>query len=174
MSAPIYFKDLISEVVTNMTVNAPVFLYGHLVDVVEQLSKKTKAGKQKYPLIILPMDIEENFSADSSNYADVSFTIIICVKTNKAYSSINRYSNSYPTLYSILSEFKKEMVLSKNFSWLRDPNKIQHDKIDRLYWGREAAYGNTGNILNDFVDAIEVKNMQVTVKPNVLNCELTT
>lgn len=166
----IFFKDIIKDITTAMTVSTPVFLYGHLIDITAQLARKTKNGKQKFPLIILPFDITESFQSEGSAYADVSFGLVFCVLTDKNYTPESRYDNSYDVLYPIVEEFKKQMVLSKKFAWLRDPSKIKHDKIDRYNWGRETAYGNAGTILNDYVDAIELRNIEVKIKPNVLAC----
>ena len=114
----IYLKDIIKDITTAMTVSTPVFLYGHLEDVTGQLATKTQAGKQKYPLIILPFDIVEVFQSEGSGYADVSFGVIFCTYTQVNYTPESRYDNSYEVLYPIVEEFKKQMVLSKKFAWL--------------------------------------------------------
>jgi hypothetical protein len=45
---------------------------------------------------------------------------------------------------------------------------MKHDMIERFYWGREGIYNNAGNVFNDYIDAIEIRNLDLKI--NVPNC----
>ena len=40
---------------------------------------------------------------------------------------------------------------------------IEHTKIDRLFWGKEGLYANEGNIFEDFLDCIEIRDLELNV-----------
>jgi hypothetical protein len=40
---------------------------------------------------------------------------------------------------------------------------FEHQKYDRLYWGKQGLYGNSGNIFNDFIDAIEINELKFEI-----------
>jgi len=172
MESPIIFKDLIKDVVTLMTTSAPVYYYGHLVDITGSLSIKTRAVSKKYPAVILPLDIIEEFDGVSSNWANVTFSIFLVTRTKKEYTAEQRFDNVFKTyLYPMYVEFKEAMLASGYFSGLKHVDKLPHTKIDRLFWGRSAAFGNEANMLNDYIDAIELKDIKVTVKPDAYKCK---
>jgi hypothetical protein len=45
---------------------------------------------------------------------------------------------------------------------------LVHKKTDRSYWGTQQAGGAGKNMLNDFVDAIEIENLELQI--NYKNC----
>jgi len=36
---------------------------------------------------------------------------------------------------------------------------VEHTPINRLYWGKNGLYGNTGNVFSYYIDAIEIKDL---------------
>jgi hypothetical protein len=46
------------------------------------------------------------------------------------------------------------------------PDLIAHDKWDRSFWGTSKVVGSGGtdrSVLNDFVDAIDIQNLQLKI-----------
>jgi len=90
--------------------------------------------------------------------------IIIAVNTSPDYTSENRYDNSFrTTLYPLYDLLIKHIVKSKWFINV-DPGLVPHNKIDRLYWGRNGLYNNESNVFNDYIDAIEIQNLSLELR----------
>jgi len=140
----------------------PYFLHGHISDVIAQLSEKTKSSTykyQKYPLIILVQDFKETVKNDY--LVEVDVTIIIVAESRPDFTASERMTATFkPVLYPLYSLLIEEFEKSKDFHQY----EFDHDKTDRMYWGKTGIYGNTGNIANDFLDAIEIENLKLTLK----------
>ncbi len=104
-----------------------------------QKDKSNKFRFDKYPLIALFEDIDEN---NAGNYLNSSggLNIIIARATRPEYKAdVRREKNFKPFLYPLFENFMQE--------------------YKRLYWGRSGLYRNSANIGNDFIDAIEIQNL---------------
>ena len=113
-----------------------------------------------YPLIALFQDFPENREGNGGYYADVTLPIVlIATLTDKNYKAPQRYEFSFkPVLYPIYQLLLEE--IAKNGSIIvGDPDKIEHTKYDRLYYGRRTL----GTAVSDYVDAIELNNLKLTV-----------
>lgn len=136
------------------------YLHGHPIEILETLAQKDKSNKfrfDKYPLIALFEDIEEN---NAGNYLNSSggLNIIIARATRPEYKAdVRREKNFKPFLYPLFENFMQEYKRMEGLSLL--PAHISYRKIDRLYWGRSGLYRNSANIGNDFIDAIEIQNL---------------
>jgi hypothetical protein len=121
-----------------------------------RLDERTKSGRIKFPCFVLFHDFPENRGGD---YFDVQIPVIgIATLTKPEYLSDVRYELNYrPILYPLYQMFL--IFLSRHPSVVdNDPNNISHRKWDRLYWGV------IGKQTNDYLDAIELQNLKLTLK----------
>lgn len=166
MKSALYIVDIFADIVAEMDATV-YFMHGHPLDIVNQLSAKNKDATlkfQRFPLIALFQDFTETKGRTMAYNSEVSLNLIIATTTNPNYTSAQRYDNSFRTvLYPLYDEFMQKLFESCKFADLAD-DLIPHEKIDRLFWGKQGLYGNTGNIFNDYIDAIEIKNLNLKVK----------
>lgn len=146
------------------------YQHGHPLEIIETLQQQSEARTTKtsrFPLIALFQDFPESIDVQEGFYGDVPFHLIIARPTDPNYKAGKRYEvNFKPILYPIYQAFMEQIRLSRRFSLI--DNKIPHTKIDRLYWGREGLYGNDGNVFNDRIDCIEIRDLKLRVKTQ--NC----
>lgn len=132
-----------------------VFDHGHPLEVVNRIKSYTESDTLKYeafPRICLFHDFEEKITFETA----VSLTLVIVTQTDPAYSAPDRYTYSFdPTLIPLYNRFINALAESA-YIGTTEGNYFKHTKIDRLFWGKNGLYGNTGNIFNDFIDAIEI------------------
>jgi len=142
----------------------PFYMYGHRLEISRELLKKNqdKTYKyQKYPLIALRMDISEPYS---EGITELSLNIAILCFTDKNWNAEDRMTNVFkPVLYPLYERFMKELRTSGLFYW-QGSELPDHTKIDRPYWGIESTEGNTKNIFNDPLDAIEIVDLKLKKK----------
>jgi hypothetical protein len=142
------------------------YIHGHPKEIIETLSQLDKSDKlmfNKYPLIALFQDFPERVI---NNYSiEVNLNVVFCKSTLPEYKAKERYEkNFYPYLYPMYSEFVKILSKHKNTSRYYP----EYTKIDRLFWGKNGLYGNTGNTFNDHLDALEIVNFKILI--NTINC----
>lgn len=182
MSDAVYIVDIIGSIVDDVRADytppsgynesAPFYMYGHPLEIIQTLSQKDKHSTlkyQKYPLIALFQDFEERKGASQAVNSDVSLNIVIAVNTDKNYRSDQRYTNTFKTiLYPLYNLFLEKIAASNHFGVTE--GNISHTKTDRVYWGKQGLYGNEGNIFNDYLDAIELTNLELSIFNNVKIC----
>lgn len=167
---PIYVVDIIGEVAaaTSNAVNIQgipelYYMHGHPLEIITRLQEKTKnpaAKDKRFPLIALFQDFKEERGGVIPHYGDVSLNMALIHYTKPEYDSTQRYEKVfkpvlYPMYYQLLNQFKKSKYIEPPMG------EIKHDKWDRLFWGKTGLYGNTGNIFNDYIDAIELMNVKL-------------
>lgn len=180
---PVYIVDIIRNIVNAVDTALysdgtlePAFphvyyLHGHPLDIVARLQEKLSSPNDKdkrFPLIALIQDIREERMPNAAAYADAPLNIMIAALTEAKWNSEQRYDKTFkPVLYPIYYEFLNQVELSTEVSTINH-SFIKHNKYDRLYWGKQGLYGNTGNMFNDFIDAIEIDNLRLQImnKPN--------
>lgn len=170
--SPIIVVDVIGEVVAAVqaaigaTLPSPnkviLYTYGRSIQILEKLtllnnSKDLKGTK--YPLFALFMDFPENHGGNNGYPFTVKFPkISIATLTNSTDDPPKRYNATFkPILYPIYQEFLRQLVRHKNIVG-NDPNTISHIKWDRPGSQPE------GSGLNDYIDAIELQNLELTFK----------
>lgn len=166
------FRDIVAAtaVVVDYDVN---YIHGHPFGIVDTLKGMTPQFNvadcvKKFPLIALIQDFEEKRGEDPDIAAKVRLNIIIACATFPHYTAPQRYTHSFrDTLYPLYEEFLNQVHLSRRFR-TGDPSTIEHDKFDRLYWGKTGLWTSQGNVFQDYIDAIELQNFQLTLK--TLNC----
>lgn len=147
------------------------YAYGHpkeLIGTLAQLDRTTQLKFTKYPLVYLLMDFAEDRNKMLGSYASVNLNIILLHQTDDTYKMEERMNYVfkpvlYPIYYALLRGITEHRLVNEG-----DPQELRHKKFDRGYWGREAIGGTDGNQLNDYVDALDITNLQFTILNN--NC----
>lgn len=142
------------------------YLHGHPAEIIETLGQRDKSKTMvydKYPLIALFQDFPERVAEDVGIMSEITLHLIIARATRPDYKAAERYQYNFkPVLYPVYYELLKQLHLSKAFI-TKAPTMIRHIKIDRLYWGREGLWKNQGNIFNDWIDCIEIRDLKLKV-----------
>lgn len=177
-TTPLYVTDKLSEIsalvstdvlpklnLANSTISAVQFYHGHPLEIIETLAQKDQSDTvlfQKYPAICLFQDIREIMNPRSGIYCQTpELNMAILYPTDPVYKAQERLERTFkPILYPIYFSLLKNIVLHRSIEQKSVENLV-HDKFDRLYWGRGGLYGNEANIFNDWVDAIEIRNLSL-------------
>ena len=167
--------EIIGELVQNIRAKydpenslAPYYMHGHPQEIVNILSQKTHNQTlkfQKYPLIALFQDFDEDINGSRR---DVNLNLVICTETKPEFEATERYQQTFgPVLNPLFALFFSEL---KKFYYLNIlPDNITFTKTDRVYWGRQGLYGSDGNIFDDHIDAIEIQNFNLSL---ITGCQL--
>ncbi|MFA6989829.1 MAG: hypothetical protein WC197_07150 [Candidatus Gastranaerophilaceae bacterium] len=164
------FGDIVSSVRAEYDVinnEQPFYLHGHPLEIINTLQEYTNIASlklKKFPLIALFEDFEST-GREGLFLTKAKLNIFIITDTLPTYKASERYVNTFDTvltpLYNLLI---KHMKLSR---FIFTPfNKSLGTPINHLYWGKNGLYGNDGNVFNDYVDAIEIKNLDFKVYRN--------
>lgn len=175
--APLYIVDIIGEVVQAADavlypkLNAHIdYLYGRPTQILTELQKMADASTTKglrFPLVALFMDFPEQ-GGGSAYYAEVKFPkISIATLTDFNDSPRKRYQKTFKTtLYPIYMEFMRQLTLHPNIVG-NDP-----DMFPKFKWDRPGTQPEGSNP-NDYLDAIELQNLQLTFKTVSPQCSKT-
>ena len=161
----------ISTETGNWTSNKPYFKYGHLKEITNMLTEKDKSDTykyQKYPLIVLLLDITENKATEPIIYSEISVRLWICCNTRKDYTSESRTLNSFKTILQPIYDLFIQKVESSGYFNIDKMIGIPHKKTDRYFWGTD---DGTTNVFNDFIDAIDIENLELKIKKQFNTCE---
>lgn len=145
------------------------FDFGHYSEVTKNLTLKDDSVTQqdkKYPLVWLVMDFDEAMGESPADYARLTgVQFIIAVPTTIDYTMGERRDKNFlPFLYPIYAEFIKQLSVAPEFG-MPGQLLLKHIKTDRPYWGGSDQLGNgTANLFNDFIDAIQIRNLKLNVK----------
>lgn len=167
-----HFKELVQSVESDVLVQlrqkrieitGVYFEHGHPLEVIETMMELAQGDETKfdrYPLIALFQPYEEKYGSD---YVEVSLHLIIAVTTDPNWKAEKRLTENFkPILYPIWQSLFEKISWSNIFNIL-DPNSIEFTKIDQFAWGNTGLFGTDGNIFNDTIDAIEIKNLKLKV-----------
>jgi hypothetical protein len=153
----------------------PVYFdYGHYNEVVKNLTQKDNSISQKntkYPLIWLVMDFVEKCGVVEDGYCSLpDIQILIAKDTNAQDSTKDRIEKTFkPRLIPVYREFINQLTLSGYF-FEQSESEVPHERILRPYWGGQDSIGNgQANLFNDFIDAIQIRRLQLRVNENVCN-----
>lgn len=53
------------------------------------------------------------------------------------------------------------MEMLKGSKYIASDDFYNHTKVDRLFWGSEDTFGNSGNIGNDALDAVVITGLNL-------------
>lgn len=144
---------------------------GSFEELIEDLAQKDGSQEErykKYPLVYLVRDFEEVRGREAGIYCSVSLRVIIIHQTQQTYKIKDRETRVFkPVLYPIYNEFMRQLSLHPMINQSGVEN-IRHIKIDRAYWGQNQQQASNKVALNDYVDAIEIRNLELKI--NYSNC----
>jgi len=172
MKGAVYVMDEMQAAVANVAskLGTPVYyMFGHPSEIVQNLTEMTAAPSKanlKYPLVALFTDILVDANKDGF-YGDARLTLIIATMTKPEYKAAQRLANNFKP---ILQPIKCELVdqISRVKQWQpTGGGELRYKEIEHYYWGKDGLYGSDGNIFNDFIDAIELRDVMVTIKPKI-------
>ena len=145
--------------------NKSVFIMAeHPIVALERLNELKRTILSGRPFIMLLLDIQEIVG---KSLIDVSCDIIIGAVTNRSYSTDERYLNNFtPVLYPIYEAVMER--LTNGSKTILQSSYIEHEKWDRVLWGKQGLYGVDANIFDDYIDAIEVNKINLKIKKS--NC----
>jgi len=153
---------------TTAVTKAPYFLPGHILEIANILTERDKSNNlsfQKYPLVILPLDIKSTYNKKLGT-ADYTNVVIYIVNITKAeYRTNDRLINNFrPVLYPLYEKLVYNISKGKQFNNGDSVPYIDHDKTDRFFWGTEVNKNSAATILNDYIDAVELTGITLKVK----------
>lgn len=144
--------------------------HGHPMEIIETLGQKDESDTyrfRKYPLIALFQDFPERVSDRPGFQSEVTLHLIIARATVQDFKAAERYDYNFrPVLYPCYEALMEEIHRHHAFT-TKSPSVIEHTKYDRLYWGRQGLYGNEGNIFNDRIDCIEIRDLKLIVNKKI-------
>lgn len=135
------------------------YMYGHIVEVVQRLqqSSQGKGTKIRYPLIVLFTDIP--IKKRPGFYGDAKMQIVIVHHTDQNYTAPDRLQNVFKP---ILEPIKAELLtqISNYGERFTRPTQLAYTQIRHFFWGSQL---NKANPFNDRLDAIELRDVEVTI-----------
>lgn len=144
------------------------FDYGHYDAVNKKLVSKSQSitDKTRYPLIWMITPFSERKKSDQDYYCELSgLDLLILTGTTEGESIETRVEKYFePTLWPIWEELKKQLCDSGFFQIL-SPDSIQYDEVKD--WFYQAGVQGKTNLFNDFIDAVQVKNLRLRVNETV-------
>jgi hypothetical protein len=172
---PSAFKLLIANEFTILAAKAgfttPVYFdYGHYKEITNRLKSKDKAilnKGQKYPLIWLVMDFEQQTTTDASvDWLIPNLQMIIATSTKKESTTPERMSQTFDPLLIPVYELLLQAFRRSTTFFTLVPDDPQHSMWLRPYWDGADNSGNGGNLFDDFIDAIQLKIKNLVIKSN--------
>lgn len=160
------FGETFRRVVNDIS-DTHYYNYGHPLEIVNDLSEKAQNGtlrEARFPLIALFLDVPESIPLFGSGHTLDPFTVVLMQDTKPTYTAHERSINVFPNLNTLYDSLITAMQESSLIQW-----NGEHQKILRYYWGKSGLYGNTGNIFNDYIDAIEIELTGVKLLTNCSN-----
>lgn len=150
--------------------NMPVYYdYGHPLEIGKRLQELTQSvafSNQKFPLIILFTDIPIDHNTPGF-YGTTNLHMLVCNITDPNYTSSQRTDiNFIPILHPIKNELINQLQKHIGFSWPEEPT---FRETDCYFYGSML---NGKNAFNDYIDAIELRNVRINLHYEI--CELPT
>lgn len=139
---------------------------GHIKEILEKLQQLDDAGRSdiKYPAVFLITDVRERIGQEYGSIQTAILDILIVNTTDKDYRiDERREQNFIPVLWPIYKNFIEVLLNAKEVQGM-SMQDLPHDKIDRYYLGRQSVFGNLANKLNDYVDAVEIRDLRIQLK----------
>jgi hypothetical protein len=165
------FADIVAKVAIEAAANGICDSVRYVHGPIEELEAELQAigmaeglpdyeGLPKYPLIYLLQDFPEDLEGSGGYYSQVNLPLVVIMTlTSNTYKSAERYNNTFkPVLYPLYALLKKYMARNGSIVG-NDPDQFTHRKYDRLFYGRR----KFGKTVGDYVDAIELTNLQLTM-----------
>jgi hypothetical protein len=152
-------------------ITAVHYHFGHPLEIINTLGaydQGVSSKFDKYPLVAFFLDTEEDRGQKPGIYAKYRVHMAIireCLNPNQT-ADERDLTNFIPVLTPIYMELMKQISYRGDMFLLPNLEAIPHRKTNRYYWGRSGLWGNEANIFNDWVDCIELQNLELEVKIN--------
>lgn len=136
----------------------------YVSDELTKWGKLQKTGKLKFPIVCLYSPFTEDRSI--SKYSSVNLNLIIMTNTRKDYTNEEREKLSFENiLRPIYGLFMDSLYMSQYVDKPYGMGKsFQHDYTENYRYGRTGVKGGDGKPFSDFIDAIEISNLSLTIK----------
>ena len=141
----------------------------YVKDRLDELSKTPSGEAMKFPLIALFCPFNEDRKS-RQYYSRSKVRILIACSSQQQYSNEQRLELSFrniltPIYRRFLEELKKDNRLDFGYD-----NQVKHEYSENYSYGRYGAHTGTGDAVSESIDAINISNLELTVKP--YNCRL--
>lgn len=134
--------------------------YNELLETLAQADGSGEERFNKYPLVHLVQDVVVERGSEVGIFGTASLNIVFIHQTEQTYKVEDRDEKVFkPVLWPMYFDFLAQLYNSKWFV-TSDSGEYRHQVIKRAYWGNRKLKSSE-LILNDFVDAIEVRNLQL-------------
>lgn len=146
----------------NCDIQRVSYFYGHAIEIRETLQSWDRSPTyrgSKYPCVLLFEDIPISYGGP---HAIARMGIVIATFTKPDIKSVERQQTTFdPVLTPIYDELLNQIYRNQFFRTYNRRRDMQHTRIDRKYWGREIVGGTDLNKLEDYLDAIEIRDLQL-------------
>lgn len=140
------------------------YLFGDWSYISNQLTvwgKSPKTSPLKFPIICLYSPFTEDRGAEESR---VSLEFILMVNTEKDYTNEDRELISFdrvlrPIYRLFMDEIRGDRRFASDYRGV-----VPHQYTENYRYGRVGVLGPDGKPFRDFIDAIEIKNLELTIK----------
>lgn len=140
------------------------YLFGDWSYISNQLTvwgKSPKTSPLKFPIICLYSPFTEERDAED---ARVSLEFILMVNTEKDYTNEDRELISFdrvlrPIYRLFMGEIRGDRRFASDYRGV-----VPHQYTENYRYGRVGVLGPDGKPFRDFIDAIEIKNLELTIK----------
>lgn len=140
------------------------YLFGDWSYVSNQLTvwgKSPKTSPLKFPIICLLSPFTEDRTGEDSH---VSLEFYILVNTEKEYPNETREEVSFdkvlrPIYRLFMDEIRGDRRFASDYRGV-----VPHQYTENYRYGRVGVLGPDGKPFRDFIDAIEIKNLELTIK----------
>ena len=124
-------------------------------------SKSNDTAKLKYPAIFLYSPIEEDRTGEKGK---MSLDILLVVNTLPSYTNEERSRISFaeclrPIYEILIKEIGKEPAFDMAYV-----KSIPHIYVENYRYGKAGVTGPDGKPFKDYIDGINIKNLQITLK----------
>lgn len=140
----------------------------YVKDRLDELSKTPRGNDMKFPMIVLFCPFNEKRN-NPDFYTKASVRLLIAHSTTKEWNNEDRRIYSFECiLRPIYRRFIKALHEDGRFDFGYDEH-ISHEYSENYSYGRYGAHTGTGEAVSEPIDAINITNLELTVKkPNCI------
>jgi hypothetical protein len=171
---PYILKDLTDKVSAALGYGV-YFDYGLYADVAKKMKNKVTHSEPGYPLVWLVINTLRIDRSRPDIYGEARFDMILAMPTDEKYTSQERTENVFKArLYPIYDELLKQ-ISECSFFLMPSKNFINHEPLEKHYWGGTESGADAKNLFNTYIDAIHIRGMQlelsqvISEEMNILN-----
>ena len=162
--------DAIGEVVRQMNLDGANLKYRYaynkeIEQILAELSKDPSTKEDKYPLLYLPLWLEDGVGQSDKHYLAQSTVNIFLITQGETHSKSSERKTLYfeTTLWPLYKQFMDTLIYSNLFD--RDEKfRIPHTRVDRFYDAQTDA--KRSNRVPDFWETVGIMNMTLKLQGN--------